>query len=384
MKHRIFLILLSAVVMSAAGCPKAPKPSSPDSPGQSSPEKTDAPEKTVSEPDTDSIVLQIEAVFGEVERDRKGTLIGVNLAKGRSSVPDEILQQALLIPNLRKLRAAGGTVSQETLGKIAGQKSLEELYLQDTPVRDADLQVILSGLPKLTRLTLRSSPNVTDQGISHIAAHSRLKSLSLIGIPLSRAGLEEILRMKTVKGLDLRDCSSLTSEDYTLLAGMPQLTDLKVGGFSITDEVLKTMVKLPNLTGLTIDDAMISPAGFAEMASNKDWAAKITTLVFNRDMQLFDEAMLSLRHFPNLRRLTICDMMVSGEFLEKLAAEETARPKLETLSLRKTLLTLEGVTALKKYRELTSLDLSCVSVTPEMMEILNRLDSLKTLNLECQ
>jgi Ran GTPase-activating protein (RanGAP) involved in mRNA processing and transport len=130
---------------------------------------------------------------------------------------------------------------------------------------------------------------------------------------------------------------------------------------------------------------MISPNGFAQMAANQDWTQNITLLVLARDTMLFDAGLEPLKNFPRLKRLSVNGMMITGEFLAVLAADESKRPKLETLSLQRSLLTPEGVAALKSYRELKSLDLTGVTMTPELAEMIAELETLETLNLsDCQ
>jgi hypothetical protein len=162
---------------------------------------------------------------------------------------------------------------------------------------------------------------------------------------------------------------------------MPKLADLKIGGFGITDDVLMVIAPLQFLRGLTIDDALITPGGFEKFAANCASADKMETLVFGRNSALFDDAMLSLKKFPNLKRLTVNGMMVTGSFLEQLAEDETARPKLRRLSLRKAFLSIEGMAALKKYPELRILDLSGVALTSELIEIALSLNHLEELDV---
>ncbi|MDR2706710.1 MAG: hypothetical protein LBC02_13095 [Planctomycetaceae bacterium] len=331
------------------------------------------------------IVRQIEAVSGEVGYAENGTIISVDLAKGRSSVSDEVLQMSLQLPQLKKLRAAGGTITSETLQLIGKQTNLEELYLQDMPLRDTDIAVILPNLSNLRRLTLRDCNNVTDHGAETVVSLPGLRSLAFIKMNLTRQGLEKIVESKKITALDLRQCSRLMPEDYLLLANMPQLTDLKIAGFSVNDFVLETVSQLPELTGLTVEDAMISPEGFAKMTTNPTIAEKLTLLVLARNTTLFDAGLEPLKNIHRLKRLSVNGMMITGEFLAVLAAEESKRPKLEMLSLEKSLLTPEGAAALKHFKELKSLNLAGTVLSQELVEIIAALETPKIINLsDCQ
>jgi Ran GTPase-activating protein (RanGAP) involved in mRNA processing and transport len=331
------------------------------------------------------IVRQIEAVSGAVGRSENGTIISVDLAKGRSSVSDEVLRKSLQLHGLKKLRVAGGTITSETLQLIGKQTTLEELYLQDTPIRDTDLAVILPELSHLRRLTLRGCNNVTDNSAAIVVSLSNLRSLAFIKMNLTRQGLEKIVESKKITALDLRQCSQLTPEDYSLLIKMSQLTDLKIAGFSVDDSVLETASRLPELTGLTVEDAMISAEGFAKMTASPTITKKLTLLVLARNTTLFDAGLESLKNIHRLKRLSINDMMITGEFLMLLAAEESQRPKLETLSLEKSLLTPEGAAALKHFKELKSLNLAGTVLSQELAEIIAALETPEIVNLsECQ
>jgi hypothetical protein len=332
------------------------------------------------------IVRQIEAVPGEVGRAGNGTIISVDLAKGRSSVSDEVLRTSLQLPQLKKLRVAGGTITSETLQLIAKQTNLEELYLQDAPICDTDIAVIIPQLSKLRRLTLRGCNNVTDSSVETIVSLPNLRSLVFIKMNLTRQGLEKIVESKKITALDLRQCSQLMQKDYSLLIKMSQLTDLKIAGFSLVDDsVLETVSQLPKLNGLTLEDAMISPEGFAKMTASPTISEKLTLLVLARNTTLFDAGLESLKNIRRLKRLSINDMMITGEFLVLLAAEESKRPKLEILSLEKSLLTPEGAAALKHFKELKSLNLTGTVLSQELVEIIATLETLETVNFtDCQ
>jgi Leucine-rich repeat (LRR) protein len=247
------------------------------------------------------------------------------------------------------------------------------------------MAAILAALPDLKRLTLRRCANLTDQSAETFFAQNSLRNLALIEMNISHATLETLVRSPSITALDLRDCSRLMPDNYAVVEKMPQLTDLKIGGFGINDTVLEHVSQLPNLTGLTVEDAMISPDGFAKMLETATWKNKLTLLVLSRDTMLFDAGLSPIQNLPKLKRLTVNGMMVTGTFLEKLAEDESTRPKLETLSLRKALLTVDGAKALRHYHELKSLDLSGVAMTEELVEIIATLDTLETLNLsECR
>ncbi|GHT44188.1 hypothetical protein FACS189454_00920 [Planctomycetales bacterium] len=325
-------------------------------------------------------VKAIEAAFGIVQRDSNGVIIAVDLANERASATDEILRSALTLPNLKKLRVAGSTITPQTFAALQTQRELTELFLKDLTVSDADLAAALKSLTQLRQLTLRRLPN-----ISVCPALPALRNLALIEITFSEKTFASLSELKELAALDLRNCSGLTIENYQTLNTLPKLIDLKIGGFSVNDDVLKTVKTIPRLTGLTIDDSLITPETFTDYVARSPSAKTIQTLVLNRVSTLLDDNLTALRELPNLNRLTVCDLMVTGEFLGELAADENKRPKLKTLSLRKTLLTSEGAAFLVKYKELTTLDLSFTNFDGDIAKAVIQLPALTSLNLQgCQ
>jgi hypothetical protein len=332
-------------------------------------------------PEVSDIEGRVESAFGSVERNREGNIIGIDLARGRASATDDLLQAALSVPHLKRFRFVGGSATAESLSGLIKQRDLEELYLQDVPIHDADWKPLLDGHPKLTRLTLRRLPNLSATELGALPRRiPALHNLVLIDMALTGDALAEIAKSEVLAALDVRNCSRLTASDYRCLTSMPRLADLKIGGFGITDDVLMEIAPCRSLRGLTVDDALITPTGLEKFTANFTSAEKLETLVFSRNSALFDDSLVSLKKFPNLKRLTVNGMMITGSFLEHIAEDEGTRPKLQRLSLRKAFLSEEGAAALKKYPELRILDLSGVALTPELIEIIVSLNFLEELD----
>ncbi len=359
--NRYVNALLFVVVLSSIGC--TPKPV--------------VVPQTV---DASAIETKIGEAFGSVERDADGNIIGVNLAKERASATDDIVRAALELPKLKRFRLAGGSVQSETLDSLASHESLEELFLQDVPLRDAGLQRIVESLPRLKRLALRRLPNISDTGIATLVGSTALRNLALIEMDVTGKSLETVTAMKRLMALDVRTCGCLAAADYRKLSALGNLIDLKIGGFAVDDAVLDAIAPLGNLSGLTIDDSMVTPEGFDRFLATFASAAKLETLVLNRNTAILDDALIPLRKLARLKRLTVCDMMLTGAFLEKIAGDESTRPKLERLSLRKTFLSQECAVALQQYPELRALDISGIAATPELVAVLAELPALEELD----
>jgi len=333
------------------------------------------------EPDILPILQALEDAFGAVERDSLGNIIGVDLAQDRASATDDVLELALTLPNLKKFRLAGGTISTEAFTKLKMQPDLEELFLQDMVIKDEEFILVISALPKLRRLTLRRLPNISDAGIKPLFQFLTLRQLAFIDMPITGFAFQAIEESTPLAALDVRNCAQLIPNDYEHLLRLPQLVDLKIGGFAVNDRCLEIVALLPALKGLTLDDSMISAKGFEKLMTDSRFADSLETLVLNRNMALSDDALLRIGNLPQLKRLILGDAMITGKFLVQLAENEQLRPKLNDLALRKTLLTEEAIASFKRYPELQSVQITGIALSKREVETLFSLSQLERLDL---
>ena len=328
-----------------------------------------------------SVLRAIEEASGAVERDAQGIIIGIDLAVERASATDDVLKLALTLPNLKKIRLAGGTISGKAFAVLKTQSDLEELFLQDLMIQEEEFLSVISAFPKLRRLTLRRLSNISDTGITPLFRLPLLRQLALIEMPLTGTGLQSIGDSATLAALDVRNCAQLVPDDYKHLLRLPQLVDLRIGGLAVNDRCLEVVALLPALRGLTLDDTLVSAKGFEKFTTDSLSANSLETLVLNRNMTLTDNVLLAIGNFPRLRRLILGDAMVTGTFLVHLAEDEQKRPKFNDLALRKTFLTEETIESLKKYPELQSLQITGVALSMKGIETLLSLPNLERLDL---
>ena len=327
-------------------------------------------------------IQAIEDALGAVERDAEGTIVGVDLAHGRASATDDVLKLAATLPNLKRFRLAGGTISAEAFAALKTQSELEELFLQDLRIRDEEFLPVISALPRLQRLTLRRLSNMTDAGVIPLFRIPTLRQLGLIEMPITGASLRTLEDTMTLAALDVRNCSQLTPGDYKYLLRLPRLVDLRIGGFAVNDQSLEVIADLPNLRGLTIDDSLISANGFGNFVASSRSASTLETLVLNRNMAITDNALLAIGDLPRLRRLILGDAMVTGSFLVQLAEDETKRrPRFNDISLRQTFLNERAIASLTQYPELQRLHITGVAISLEGLETILSLPQLEHLDL---
>ena len=171
-------------------------------------------------------------------------------------------------------------------------------------------------------------------------------------------------------------CHQIQVADLAVLAAMEQLVDLKLGGYSVTDDQLAAVAELPRLQSLTIEDAAISRNGLRRLAEGRS-AASLQQLAFTRCAALNDEACESLTPFRELRGLVLRDVPVTGAFLRRLPG----RGQWERLSLSQTYVTAEGLEGLEDCQQLRYLDLLRTFSNREIIEKLRDLPRLERLDL---
>ena len=338
---------------------------------------------TVPEPKQDiaPILLALEATSGSVERDAQGTIIGIDFVQERASATDETLKLALALPNLKKLRLSGSMISAETFLLLKTQVNIEELFLQDLTIGNEEFISVVTAFPHLRRLTLRRLSNISDAGIIPLFRFSALRQIALIEMPITGTALHAIGEATMLDAFDVRNCDQLVPDDYKHILRLRQLIDLKIGGFTVNDPCLEIVALIPALKALTLDDSLVSAKGFEQFVTDSLSADTLETLVLNRNMALADDALVAVGNFPRLQRLILGEAMTTGTFLTRLADDEQKRPPFNDLALRKMFLTEEAIASLKRYPELQGVQISGSTLSRQGIETLFSLARLERLDL---
>ena len=319
---------------------------------------------------------------GQVVRDSKtGRITEVDVAANRSSVDDTAFSTIMQLKGLKKLSVSGGSLTEKSLKKLENQVALEELSLIDTITNDDDLAALCRNLKKLKRLTLRRLTKLSDQGLKSLHELKELRNLSLLNLAIGGPGLESVTALSSLRALDLRGCNQLNTEDYRHLAKMTVLTDLKIGGASINADVLRTVASLPNLSGLTVEDATVTAEIWEELFAGPKWPENMTSLAFARMYSVNDRVLEKLSGFKKLKALSLRAAPVRGSFVSNLASDSPLFDTLETLGMTKNFAAPEEILHLKRFRNLKKLDFSLTPMTEEKIEALSTLDHLEILIL---
>ena len=275
----------------------------------------------------------ITAAGGEIDLDGSGLPVRIDLATERTFADESLVRAVLLFPELKSLRLTLNSVPETTLAELAALTQLEELFLQDGAIDDASFRDVLTAMPNVRRLTLRRINGVTDESFSAVSDCPNLEVVALIEMnELTGAGLEPFAKLQRLRALDLRNCGRLTPEDLKRLAAFSNLSELKLGGPAINDQIADLIVSLPNVTSLAVEDAEISAAFIERLASDKATADRLRMLAFARCFGVTDDALLSIDKFTNLEALSLRDIMVSGEFLTSLSKVDKGPLPLRSLT----------------------------------------------------
>ncbi len=211
-------------------------------------------------------------------------------------------------------------------------------------------------------------------GISRsLAANPDFKSADL-------AGLVEEMREKDVPGLSLAGCSSIRDDDLRLLARVPKLRHLVLGGGweppLITAEGLTHLQALEELE--TLDLAGLSSFVFAPSPLLARLGIEGVRDGGKRD-GVTDEQLQPLNLLGSLREV---DLSLCPRITAKALAHLKGLKNLHTLRLRGTNLGDDAIAEIARFAgKITDLSLACTPITDESLPVLAALRHLTRLDI---
>lgn len=272
-----------------------------------------------------------------------------------------------------------------SMPKIAMQKSLISLHLEETVTSNADLAHI-STLPSLERLYLNKT-RVSDDGMKLLGGMSNLSRLTLAHTKVGDAGIRALEKLN-LRELDIA-YTKVSGNAMDALAKFPLLEKLDLAGyFPRGDKNLAALAGAKNLEWLNLADTMISVEDLEEVA-------KITSL---KKLQLSncnieDGAIEILKELPKLKELDLSRTKVNLAMLKELSKITSLEildlnnsgiddsllvsladlcPNLEVVDLKETVVTEKGVSQLAKMKSLKTIELHDSGVTRSSRESLKK------------
>ena len=181
---------------------------------------------------------------------------------------------------LREIDFSNVIVTPAALRKLARLPRLESfsldcLYMNvgrtititdEHKLRDAGAQAI-SQLRQLRTLRIFQTM-VTDEGVSSLATLPHLQTLTVSSRQVTSTSLETLSRLKQIRELGIW-CWHVSDDDLPTLADFPALNSLMLIA-PVSDQGIRHLEKLTNLTHLTLDSDGITDAGLSRLHALKN------------------------------------------------------------------------------------------------------------------
>jgi Leucine-rich repeat (LRR) protein len=260
-------------------------------------------------------------------------------------------------------------VSDTGLTHLKALTKLTTLHLNNTQVSDAGL-AHLEGLTNLTNLHLDST-QVSNAGLAHLESLHNLTTLGLRNTQVSDAGLAHLKGLTNLTGLNLSN-TQVSDAGLAHLKGLTKLTSLHLDNTQVSDGGLAHLKGLHNLATLSLFHSQVSDAGLAYL---KD-LSNLTSLYLNTT-QVSDAGLAHLKELTNLRYLGLNGTQVSDTGLAHLEG----LTGLTGLGLGDTRVSDAGLASLKGLRNLGQLQLQGTQVGNLGLRHLKGLTKLGNLSL---
>jgi hypothetical protein len=308
------------------------------------------------------------------------------------------------LPNLRVFEMTWQRgITDAGVANLRYCDQLERVDLMGSPTGDGAIEA-LQGKAALSTFT--SGRLVTDAGLRLLHNFPRFKTHHgndetrlLIDGPFTNDGLASLAGLEGIVDLDLFwHVTGITSGGFAHLAGLPNLASLGADGRLSDDEAMRHFAAIPRLRRLRAQGTVATDAGFEALSRSLTlehlWGRECPHLgsrgfiALSRMpalrslgvscLQVDDNALATLPHFPSLRELTPIDVKDPGfrhigrcEALERLLCmycRETTDIATEHIG---------GLRLRSYYAGLTQ-------ITDRSLEILGRMTSLEQIELyEC-
>jgi Leucine-rich repeat (LRR) protein len=289
---------------------------------------------------------------------------------------------------------AGSAVTDADLGHLRGWKLLQFLDLSDCKnVTDAGL-AYLARLPELTELNLAGS-GVRGDGLDHLKTADRLRALDARKTGATARHLAPLAALKNLERLTLDPVAD--ERVLRFLAGLPNLKEIDLRGFPLTNRRLGLLQKMTGLERLEIQSNDITDRGLLTLKGlrNMKDLRLDSDSVSDAGLQAF-AGMVGLKSLElSGRRITDTGFQHFRECkeLERIKVERTGLSdralggfkefgKLIELELRHANITDQGLVNLADLNQLELIDLTGCPVTDDGLKHFKGLEELRKMVLE--
>jgi hypothetical protein len=288
----------------------------------------------------------------------------VELAASGARIHDPLAIALARLPALRDLRLADTAIGPAAIRAIAARRDLETVDLAGTPVDDASAARLI-GSPEIRLARLDATP-IGDAALGG-APGPRLVELYVSRTAVGDRGLAIVERMPQLIGLGVGR-TRISDAALDRIAELTALRTLILSSAGVSSRALTKLGRLASLEQLYLDQTRADDAAIAALAP-----ARASLRVLHLAGSLISEdGLAALRELGELSELTLGDTALHGGI-----ADLSAWPQLRTLSLVGLDLTDRALPGLAAQRSLVTLDLSATDVhDPSPLAALPRLRTL--------
>lgn len=312
----------------------------------------------------------------------------------RNPVTISELEQICTVP-INALSLDGAGFSDEHLATVGKADCVSQLTLGLFPFSDAGMQHLTqcrrlkelslhnSSLAHLNGQFLRkieslerfstTSPTASDDFLSGLAGHPRLKYVSLWSATVTGTVFAKFTGMPQFVELELDRCALTSAGLQAIVTSLPQLQHLAIEQSPLTDESFELLGRLTNLGHLELSSSKISDAAIRKIA-----LPKVNMLQLQNTAVTGEGFRDHSNGFPALQTCYLSNSRFTNDGLQYLAA---AAPRISYLNLDSTAVTDDGLQHLVNFKNLNSLSLMKTKVTDRGIEHLLGLENLRSVYL---
>jgi hypothetical protein len=119
------------------------------------------------------------------------------------------------------------------------------LYLDHTKISDKSVQA-LSKMPKLSTISIRHCPNVTDAGYCALIESHDFSTIALDDMGVSNDVMKALAKRPRLKKVSLRNCPDITDAGYCALAQSKSIEHIVIDISKLSNTALQAIMCMPN------------------------------------------------------------------------------------------------------------------------------------------
>ncbi|QDS87520.1 Leucine Rich repeats (2 copies) [Rosistilla ulvae] len=268
----------------------------------------------------------------------------------------------------------GTSVADADLAPLTKLPRLRSVLLLGTPITGEALTT-LAQIESLENLDLRDTA-VDDSSLEHLVGHRRLKALRLSGksgdCSVGDDGMAHVAQIPNLKVLAL-DFLWVSEDGLDALAPLQQLQEIYLAETTIGNEAIAKLAQFPQLKKVRLARNQIDASGLADMPK----LTNLEELDLSECSQILDDAMPPLGELTKLKKLNLWRVNLTDAGIEPL----NTLVNMEWLNLDNTRLTDAGMPYLSGMSKLLFLHLGSTLITDAGLDPLKNLKSLEDLKV---